>query len=97
MNLLFFSSFFLLFLLFKFIHSAEKVTYRRPSDRSMRISVSNNHEVTQSVEYLSLPLEFVLKLRRVDFRRLSLDACAPFASFLIILLLLLLLYYLLFH
>jgi len=51
------------------------------------ISVSNNHKVTQSVEYLSLPLEFVLKLRRVDFRRLSLDACAPF--FLRILLLIL--------
>lgn len=51
------------------------------------ISVSNNHKVTQSVEYLSLPLEFVLKLRRVDFRRLSLDACAPFSLCILLLIL----------
>lgn len=36
MNLYFFSSSFSYFLLFKFIDSAEKVTYRRPSDRSTR-------------------------------------------------------------
>lgn len=67
-----------------YAHWVEKVTYRRPFGSVDEISVSNNHKVTQSVEYLSLPLEFVLKLRRVDFRRLSLDACAPFSLCIII-------------
>lgn len=92
---LFFSSFFTHFLLlFKFYTQCREGDVSSPIGSIDEISVSNNHKVTQSVEYLSLPLEFVLKLRRVDFRRLSLDACAPF---LFAFFLLLLLYYLLFH
>lgn len=74
MNLIFFFFFFFsFFLVFKFMHTlGREGDVLSPIGSVDEISVSNNHKVTQSVEYLSLPLEFVLKLRRVDFRRLSL-------------------------